>query len=301
MTLEDLQEEWLAAQFLGSLLRDGELFLLLGAGVSAGIGLPSWSELVEQCEAAVGIAYTGPSRSADDLMRAIDSVARELKKAGRDATDLQVVVREALYNNNLRTAEGYGNEIIANPLLIALGALVMSSARGSVADVFTLNFDDLLEWYLHLHGFRTQVVSNFPVPLRGDRDVTVFHLHGFVPLVESAYQHSDWLVLSHSQLVARLASGYDQPWPTLLSSRLMSKRFLAVGTSMRDMDIDVLLTRARQMVGANSKLGVVVMADISDDRKSALLDLGVVPVDLGDFKKIPEFLLEVCRNAAAEG
>jgi hypothetical protein len=183
-------------------------------------------------------------------------------------------------------------------MLIAIGALVMASARGSIGDVFTLNFDDLLEWYLELHGFKTQVVSEFPAYLRGDVDVTLFHPHGFLPLLSSAHPASEWLVLSHQELVQRLAAGADSPWPTLLGSRFLTKRFLAVGTSMNDLDIDVHLARARAAID-KGPLGFVVDVGISKDRQEELMEVGLVPVVLDAYDEIPDYLLRICRKAAA--
>ena len=300
LALEDLCSEEHAAEYLSDLLLRRELLLLLGTGVSASVGLPGWEELVSHCESSVGfVPHTGGPRTSDELMRTVDRVHRELANKSKDPSGaFEQLVREGLYSDPMRASGTYTTDVIEHRLLIALGALVMASARGSIADVFTLNFDDLLEWYLHLHGYRTQVVSDFPVELRGDVDLTVFHLHGFVPLLEHVYPTSDWLVLSHTQLVARLAGGHDAPWPTLLSSRFLSKSFLAIGTSMRDLDIDVLLTRALKARGGDAPLGFVVDAGIGRDRVAELLDLGVVPVEMAGYDAIPDFLLSVCQRAA---
>jgi hypothetical protein len=294
-SLRDLMDPAHAQAYLGLLLNQRKLALLLGAGVSAGAGLPSWTELVQGCEAAVGLA-SSPDRSTQDLMRAIDTVRRQLNQQGRSG-DLPDLIRENLYSEDYRTAGDYPTSIMQNPMLIAIGALVMASSRGSVGDVFTLNFDDLLEWYLHLHGFSTQVVVDFPTDLSGRVDVTIFHPHGFVPLLDTRYARSDWLVLSHTEFIQRLASGPDSPWPLLLSSRFLTKRFLAVGTSMEDIEVDVHLAKARTSVSGSGPLGFVVAAKMEEDRQEALLELGMVPVIVGRYEEVPPFLLAVCRSA----
>lgn len=296
LTLRDLCDRDLSVQYLAVLLRQRQLALLLGAGVSIGAGLPRWVELVRRCESEVGLSHSADV-SSRGLMQSIDRVRRHLTSSG-DTRQLPDVVRTALYPDAALRSGQYPDEIMQNRMLIAIGALVMASARGSVGDVFTLNFDDLLEWYLHLHGFSTEVVSEFPMYLRGDIDVTLFHPHGFLPLVESAYPRSEWLLLSHQELVQRLA-GADSPWPTLLVSRFLSKRLLAVGTSMNDLDIDVLLARARTaMGGAGDPLGFVVDVGTDRDRREELMEVGLVPIVLADHDEIPSYLLEVCREAA---
>lgn len=296
LTLTDLQNRDLACRFLAILLRRGELALLLGAGVSRGVGLPNWNDLVAGCEAAVGINST-PGRSSQDLMKAIDTVRRTLER-NRDPRTLDQLVRENLYRpDDLRAGE-YPQSIMGNPMLTALGAIVMASSRGSVGDVFTLNFDDLLEWYLHLHGFSTQVVSEFPTYLRGDVDVTVFHPHGFMPLVEKKYPKTEWLVLSYQDLISRLSANADAPWPTLLGSRFLSKRFLAIGTSMNDVDIDVHLARARRDIGGRGLIGFVLTSGLSKEREDELLEVGLVPIIVPSVDDMPTFILDVCRTAA---
>lgn len=291
--LPDLQDHDLATEYLGRCLKARDLALLLGAGVSRGAGLPDWAELVARCEQAVGLTV---SPAEADLMRAFDGVRRELARVdtGKATTDL---VREQLYDAGWLGAGEYPTELMRNRMLIAIGALVMSSSRGSVSDVFTLNFDDLLEWYLGLHGFTAQVVSDLPTYLKGDVDVTVFHLHGFIPLVPTAHPSSEWMILSHQELIGRLAANADAPWPMLLGSRFLTKRFLAVGTSMTDFDIEVYLARAREK-GSQGPLGFVVDVEIPGNRQSELLEAGLVPVVLSDYDAVPDFLLGICRRAA---
>jgi hypothetical protein len=298
LTLRDLRDREISIQFLASTLRRGELALLLGAGVSANIGLPNWDALVTGCETDVGL--TSPAgRSPQQLMQAIDKVRRQLDELD-DGRTLLDVVRSNLYSKPDLERSDYSQGVMQVPLLIALGAIVMASARGSVSDVFTMNFDDLLEWYLHLHGFRTQVVTEFPTYLRGDVDVTVFHPHGFVPLVEDKYAASDWLVLSHQQLLDRLSASGDEPWPALLRSRFLSKRFLAVGSSMNDIDIGIHLRRALVAHGGRGPLGFVLLVGAEQDQCDTLLENGMVPVVLDDYADIPKYILEVCQRAALD-
>jgi hypothetical protein len=298
LTLPDMADPQVSSQCLADLLRRGQLALLLGAGVSADVGLPSWNALVAGCESAVGITPIN-DRPAEELMRAIDTVRRRLDKLndGRTMIDL---VRAHLYDADDLARGQYSSDIMRVPLLIALGAIVMASSRGSVGDVFTLNFDDLLEWYLHLHGFKTQVVTEVPTYLRGDVDVTVFHPHGFIPLVQDLHTATDWLVLSHQQLIKRLsASSVEEPWTVLLESRFLTKRFLAVGTSMQDIDISIHLQRALTAHG-RGPLGFVLGVDIPDDRRDLLLECGMVPVNFTRYDEIPRYLLGVCQRAALD-
>jgi hypothetical protein len=70
---------------------------------------------------------------------------------------------------------------------------------------------------------------------------------------------------------------------------------------MNDLDIDVHLERARSAIGQRSLMGFVVDVGISDDRQAELREVGLVPVVLGDYSEIPDFLLSVCQLAAELG
>lgn len=294
MSLDYLRDVGTARQFLAGALSQGTISLVLGAGASYGMGLPSWGKLVTEVEGLSGVAVGPEEASSEELMRRMDVARRHL---GDPATFLETV-HSALYGSSGHLGLGtYPDELLENRMLIALGALVMSSIRGSVTDVYTLNFDDVLDWYLHLHGFRTQVVSELPALLNGDVDVRIHHFHGFLPLNEQ-YERSDWLVLSRQQLVDRLAEPTSSPWSATMGAQFLSKTILFVGTSMSDMDIDVILRRTATLVMGERPLGFALGTEISDDRQAELLETSVVPVSFSRHADIPQFLLEVCQLAA---
>jgi hypothetical protein len=293
-TPEQLSDVDRAKRLLAHLLHARQLVLLLGAGASADLGLPGWSDLVKRCAEQYGEddQYSNITSSAD-LMQAIDRLRRAHDLSREEMID---TVRNALYGpaaaeeSPQHTFDAFGY-----PLLSALGAMMMASARGSAGEVFTLNFDDILEWYLDLHGFSSEVVAELPMTLRGDVDVHVFHLHGFVPLDRSRYTSSSWIVLSQQELEERLAKNADYPWEALLLNRLQSKVVLAIGTSMADIDIKVSLRRARKTV--ERPLGFV-LGKHDADKAGELREAGLVPVSFEDHGEIPHFLLEVCQIAS---
>ena len=226
-------------------------------------------------------------------MRRMDVVRRTLGSR----TAYIDLVHERLYAN-LDGVGGYDSSILQRRMLIAIGALVMSSVRGSVTDVLTLNFDDVLEWYLDLHGFKTQVVSSLPELVSGRTDVRILHFHGFLPLSERR-QRSDWLILTHDELIGRLAEP-TAPWPVAIGSLVQSKVLVVIGTSMRDTDLDVIFRRAGQFIGGARPIGYVLDLNIGADQAMALKEWGFVSVSFEDYDEIPEFLLSVCQRAAAD-
>lgn len=298
-SLEDLTEPEIATRYLAKLLLRGELVLLLGAGVSMANSLPSWKGLVRHCESAVGIdsptaTEDGDTRSSAELQEAMEEVSDRLADDDR----FRDLVREGLYAGADIADGTYSDDALRSMLLIAIGALVMPSQRGSITEIITLNFDDLLEWYLHLHGYRTQSVANFPVYLRSDVDVTIFHPHGFLPLTNE-YESTDWMVFRYSEFVARLAETKGKAWSRHTTSMLSTKRLLALGTSMGDIDIDVQLVAARdEHTDETLPAGFVIGAGIDPKKQKHLLRAGLVPVSLPERDAVPGFVLGVCRLAA---
>lgn len=297
-TPEQLSEHDIAKPVIAGLLGRKQLTLLLGAGVSVGLGLPSWSELVAGCAKELGdSADFSAVGSAGDLMAAIGKLKRDHHVS---QPDMIATVRSALYAG---VASGdparYSVDVTQNRLLTALGALMMSSARGSAGEVFTLNFDDVLEWYLDLHGFVSEVVYELPVTLSGAADVHVFHVHGFVPLVETRYSASSWMIFSKKELEERLAENPTFPWEILLMSRLQSKVFLIIGTSMADTDIKATMIRAGKS-GVSRRLGFVLGVH-DEDKVAELYEDNLIPVTFDSVEAIPDFLLEVCQLARHRG
>jgi hypothetical protein len=282
-----------AASSLANYLRRGQVTLLLGAGVSKGLGLPDWKSLVERCEAALGVDPGATDESSATLMRRIDDCKDVATEKGASFLD---IVHNELYRD--LGAEGtYPDSVLTRRMLIALGALTMSSSRGSVSDVLTLNFDDALEWYLELHGFRTQVVVSVPEMARADVDVRVHHIHGFLPLDESVTR-STGILFSYQELLERLRESGTEPWSVLLASQLQSRVLLVVGSSMRDIDLEVHLSRTKALLEGSRPVGYVITAQIDRGQIRQLERLGMVPVSLPDHDAVADFLLGVCRAAA---
>ncbi len=294
MSFDYLRDPITAKQVLATELSKGTISLLLGAGVSRGMNLPGWGELVTRIESLAGVTVGSDDAPSDELMRRMDAARRAI---GDPPTFLEAV-HTALYDPPGYLTKGtYPEDLLESRMLIALGALVMSSLRGSVTDVYTLNFDDVLDWYLHLHGFRTQVVSELPTLLSGDVDVRIHHFHGFLPL-NALYTRSEWLILTRDQLVERLAEPTSSPWSAIMGAQFLSKTMLFVGSSMSDMDIDVILKRTSKLVDGRRPLGFALGANISADRQASLLDASVVPISLPSYDEVPRFMLEICQIAA---
>src|SRR5690348_9470103 len=118
--------------------------------------------------------------------------------------------------------------MLKEDLLISLGACLMGSRRGSITEVLNFNFDNVLDWYLKLHGYTTQIVSEIP-SLRTDVDVTIYHPHGYLPKDVPRGEFSKFLVFSQDSYDARVARFETDPWIAHFRHTLRNREILFVG------------------------------------------------------------------------
>lgn len=83
----------------------------------------------------------------------------------------------------------------------------------------------------------------------------------------------------------------------LLNSTFMTKRILAVGTSLNDIDLNVHLRRALKADQGPGPLGFVITRALPSSRADELRDLGLAPIEVQSHADIPDLLLEICQLA----
>lgn len=267
----------------------GEVALFLGAGVSRPLGLPGWPELVTECvkRAAVPGITVPPNPETKTLIELAGIVRRHI---GDDA-QYHGIVSDSLY------ATAKPRDLAnASPLLLALGALMMGSRRGRVREVWTLNFDDILEWYLRINGFIAQVVTEVPTLLR-ETDVTVYHPHGFLPL-DSLNGVRAPIVFDEESYADR-SFGSDQAFLDATKNILCSKVILAVGMSWDDDIVKKLVIACRNTVKNRPLAFWMFGPDVTPSAKKNCLDFNVVPLEFAcpKFTDYPPFLLQICEAA----
>lgn len=296
MAHEHLQRPDLATPILGQYLTTGALTLFLGAGASTSAGLPSWPVLIQRLHEAAGLAVpdVDGSTSADELQRLADNVQRQCA----DQSQFVALLGECLYTDVVLSEKQ-----LFDPLLIAIGAMLVGSRRGSVQRVVTLNFDSVLEWYLTLCGLVPRVVLQ-PPTLEGGEDVRVYHPHGYVGHPDLAPRRdSDFVILGLQKINERIGQSGD-PWFELLRHILRTSVCLFVGMSVRtfrDRALAPLLANIGPEVGPSRPLGCWLVADEDDhegDVAGEMLAVNVVPIRLAR-ADIPGFLLGICQAASA--
>jgi hypothetical protein len=246
---------------LAELLRAGELCLFLGAGCNDKLGLPLWWQLAKKCRESVSLPVDAINKGAstETLLEKLEEFRFKAMESGEEFFFAKVA--EALYGG-FHVEE---NALVMHPLLSALGAMMMGSKRGSVREVLTLNFDNVLETYLGLHGFVARPVYRYP-QLLPDNDVTIYHPHGFVPHPTSEANRSDFLILDQYSYDKRHGRDWN-PWLEVTRRLIESKVFLAVGLSGKDPIMRELLTDAGERLRDERPSGFWVLRS-----KQELLD-----------------------------
>jgi hypothetical protein len=286
-------------------LNNGMLTLLLGAGISRFFGLGDWVTLARETCKKIR-SHTGDvtlkwrdidgSCNGEELLLRMASAKRAL---GNEKA-FKKIVHAQLYAN-------YSGELTdenVSRFLRAVGALTIGSRRGRIRDIFTLNFDCLIEWYLLLHGYVSQVVANLPTTLT-DADVIVYHPNGYLPYDDRFGSVSKKLLFDQGSLEERILKDKDG-WLNTFRFLLSSRIFIAVGLSGDDPILRLLLSEGsddlKTLAGSlrgfwfykeDRRKGSRV-TDIHKDLKSK----GVAMMAVRDFREIEDALFAICQYAA---
>ena len=275
---------------LAEALTRGELALFLGAGVSKPFGLPSWPELIRLCCARHGI---DSSRVLDDAsFDALTAVAGQIRAAVTGDAELHATVRACLYS-----ADHQSRRTKPSPMLSAIGALTMGSKRGRIREVWTLNYDDMLEWYLRMHGFVAQVVTRAPSLLR-DPDVMIFHPHGFLPFDERNGPDSSELVFTDTSYAKRSLK-VDESWRVSVQRLLRTRILIVIGMSWTDLLIKQLMMDASTEITERPIAFWFFKSEANDPDLEQCLRHNVVPITFKSYDDMPAFLLGTCERAGA--
>jgi hypothetical protein len=290
---DELRDPDLASTHLANHLNDGTLVLFLGAGASKRFGLPNWVELVNALRLQVGLlANFTKDNSAEELQRGADEVLHKVKHEVK----LIELVRKELYSMlvKLDTAQ-----IFANPSLLAVASLLMGSKRGHISRVVTLNYDNLLQWFLSIYGFSVRTIHELP-ELEGSEDVRIYHPHGFVPVDGSGFSTSDFIILGLNAANRRLGTPGDL-WVELVRHQLNSGVCIFLGMSqhtLSDRALAGLFSTCGEKCRPHRPLGVwLLLEDLLAGKDVEFQKNNIVPIQFTDPQKVAEFLFEICKKA----
>ncbi len=279
----------LVKQHIARLLIQNRLSLVLGAGISFAAGLPSWEKFTANLVAISGIAVPD-GLDAPSTSEFIRSKLPDEKFIG--------LSREALY---LETAVEI-QDLVRIELFRSLSFLFMPTRRGSIRQIVSFNFDDLLERYLRHFGVVVVPTRHMP-RWKPDCDIEVLHPHGYLPSVQSE-SPSEQIILTRMDF-DRLSGPQQSPWKQELSSILRSSFGLFIGLSGDDPHLSSILVDVNDTHVAKRQgypfWGVRFSDNSMDPRSTFWEQRGIKQITVDKhYANLPEWLLEVTR-VAVEG
>lgn len=296
-TKNSFKDDVLLTPFLSELLYNSKLCIVLGSGISKPFGSPSWDELIQNMQSDIGITDipgTDNKTKAETIRLKIDNIDQ-----------YKELIKKHLYNNTDFSLE----TLQQNKTLAAISSLIMSSIRGNVTDVVTLNYDDILERYLKYHGFKVTSKSQFPF-WNSRCDIRISHPHGYLPSLPTE-PDSDFIVLDKkSYNDTRI-----EIWHTELLPIFLKNFCLFIGLSDSDDNLDKLLLNVfEQKVGEHPALqekipywGIRFQSKPEDtDRQHEISksaeERGIYVKYINDYKTdLHSFLFKICQEAANIG
>lgn len=287
-TPDDWEDQEKIVDFLASRLKQRRISIFLGAGVSSALRLPKWGELIDGLFKAAGETRPVPS----DNIRDPEKLALSAKYRNNEKLFAEQV-RKALYQgfvvDSLKTNH--------YPLLSALGAMVMSSVRGTATEVVTFNYDDLLEIYLRWRGFVVESVPSLPA-WNSATDVRVLHPHGFLP--SDLSQPVPGGVVITQKDFERIVGDARNFWRQRITDILRSTTPIFVGLSGDDLNLTQMLT---DVEGHHPSKSVdyywgVRLTNKGDGNGDIWQGRGIRSFELPTHDDVPIFLMDVCRRAA---
>ncbi|WP_167748894.1 SIR2 family protein [Cellulomonas sp. HD19AZ1] len=263
--------------------------VLLGAGASAGAGLPGWDALARDLLVRSG-AVGNHTEASTFLARQDAILAAEAAKAA--TSDFASLLRQTLYDG----------PTAPEPAVLHLAAAALAARHNpGTVQLHTLNFDTLLGDALRLalaeSGIKAEVHERAESRQGPPDAYVVNHLHGILPPDPAAPDRGIVLTLSD---FARLGAE-PHPWQVAaLQDSIQKGPLILAGTSYRDPDIrqwlhsthkdhEVAVLLAREAIG----LDRATFERLKPALENQWTAIGVRPVTLHDHADAAQALREL--------
>jgi hypothetical protein len=234
-------------------LTTGNVCAFVGAGLSAGAGLPGWYDLIAELSARIGYDLPPPKYATGDAL--IDAAQAYVNRQGLYALISHLKDRFDTTGVQPTTAH-------------------RALARLPISLVFTANFDDLLERAFRDAGKRVEVVmkdSSIPFMRRGPDTVNIVKLYGDLDQPDTivlARQQYESYFLQRPQMVK------------LLETELARSDTLYLGWSGSDPYFKLVFGELLSRFGGMMRPGYAVMFDVTDAQRDELARKQIRLVDL---------------------
>ncbi len=200
-------------------LKRSKVILFVGAGVSANLGLPSWSELINRM--AQELDFDPKTfQSYGDFLELAEYY--EIKKGS--IGPLRSWMDVSFHNPAIKIEESRIHELIA---------------KFNFHIIYTTNYDRWLEKAFEAHGVEYVKVTNiFDLTKLRSGITQIIKFHG-------DFDDDSSIVLTESSYFNRL--GFEGPLDMKLRSDILGKSILFIGYSLKDIDMRYLLFKLNKL------------------------------------------------------
>lgn len=230
-----------AIKNLKTAFENGNLNLVLGAGISAKYGLPTWDSLLQRLLLKTieheADKATVLSKFFTKLFNPSPLIAgrylQETLVDEKTKNKFEKEVREALYE----TFE----ENVESPIMDEIIKLCIAPGNSPNLDsIITYNYDDIIESKLKEKNLDIPFQSIYGQGINPDnKSLTIYHVHGFLPKKGSISDHNS-ITLGEFVYHEQYSNVYS--WNNIVQiNKFRDKTCLFIGTSLSDPNIRRLL------------------------------------------------------------
>ena len=255
--------------------KKGNVILFVGAGVSANLNLPTWSNLIN--DIARELEYEPEIFSTFGEHYALAEYYRIRKGNIKSLTD-------KMKSEWVPSQEEIGKSVIHKKIV-----------ECNFPIIYTTNYDHCLEQSFSLYnkGF-TKIISVSDIAKIKDGRTQIIKFHG-------DFEDSESIVLDESSYFERLE--FETPLDIKLRSDVLGKSVLFIGYSLSDINIRFLFYKLAKLWESNSNSAKqprsYVFSPRPNDIQKAILEqwgIDMIPSDIDDHKDALEELLNCLRN-----
>ena len=235
---------------------EGNISLLLGAGVSCSAGLPNWETLLNSLYANLVNKIFNNATVNNDTIKAITNkfieinnssalaIARYLK-AGLSSKDNDAVFISAV-KNALYTSQRTSSSLIES----IRNLCIPKSSGAKVKSIITYNFDDLIEISLSGAELKYKTIYRDEEQYES-HELPIYHVHGFIP-GNGKLDRETPLIFSEEAYHKVYSEPYH--WSNLVQlATLRENNCLMIGLSLSDPNLRRLLEIAAQKQSKNCR------------------------------------------------
>lgn len=259
-------------------LREENLAIFAGAGLSAGAGGVNWSELLQPLAEDLELDI----ELETDLVELAQYYVN--KKGGQRGTINQLLVEN--FSTDL--------ELSTNHKILA---------RLPISTFWTTNYDNLIEKSLEEEGKKPDVKHEKLqlATTKPNRDAVIYKMHGDVEHSSNAIITRDDYEKYHIDM---------EPFLSALAGDLVSKTFLFIGFSFKDPNLDYILSRVRNAYQKDQRQHYSFMRKVKESNYNSKADyeydvkkqsyfikdlnrFSIETIIIDEFNEITDFLLRL--------